>query len=203
MSEQPHTSHTPLSTLHSPHSASHQCKLVKISGSLFLCIALSLAGGCVTTPRHATLIDVPFIAQEQTNQCGVVALAMAMDYHHVAYDINALSEEAYIPAIGGSPLTLLAYVADSYGLQAETKVLSVPRIRQVIEGHDVPIVYLAPLVDSQTGHFVVITGISHDNRKLRIHDVRRQDQWIRTSTLLKRSSNTNFPAVVLSKTPTL
>ncbi len=168
----------------------------------FALLMLILSNGCVSPPRNATLINVPFIPQEQTNQCGVVSLAMAMDFHQVPYNFDALTDNAYIPAVGGTPINLLALVAEGYGLQAKSMTSDISELHTAIAAHNVPIIYLAPIDDSKIGHFVVVTGVSLDNKKLRIHDLHRKDRWVRSSTLVKSRSNGRFPSVIISKTLT-
>lgn len=198
-SNSPHsTVHAPPSTSQIPRPTSH----VSRPTSHVLLLMLILSSGCISPPRNATLIDVPFIPQEQTNQCGVVSLAMAMDFHQVPYNFDVLTDNAYIPTLGGTPINLLALVAEAYGLHAKSIASDISDLHSAIAAHDVPIIYLPPNDDSQIGHFVVVTGVSLDNKKLRIHDLHRKDRWVRSSALMKRKSKGRFPSVIISKTPT-
>jgi len=154
--------------------------------------------GCVSKPRHAKVIEVPFLPQVQTNHCGVTSLAMALDYYNIAYNLTNLVNEAYIPALNGSSLELLADTASTYGLHASIDSINADSLQQIISQKYIPIIYLTPINNSKIGHFAVITGISSDSKKLRIHEIDRPDHWVRTSKLSKRSIAGHFPSLTLS-----
>lgn len=158
-----------------------------------------LSCGCVSTPKNALVIDVPFQAQEQTDYCGVVSLAMSLDYYNIPYNFTNLVNETYIPALNGSSLELIASTANKYGLDASIDYLTVGSLQQVLESKAVPIIYLYPLNDSKIGHFAVLTGISLDRKKMRIHHINKPNIWIKSSKLTKRSHRGVFPTVILSK----
>ncbi len=173
---------------------------MKISGSIFALFAsfvVLLSLGCVMPPRNAVTIDVPFAAIDQTNHCGVAALAMALGYHGVPHDMARLSQSAYIPAMDGSTPELLATVAMDHGLNASLAEADPETLRRAIDARLVPIVYLTPTATSNVGHFVVISGVSFDGDKLLIHDAAHKSRWIRTRTLLERSDSGRFPTVLV------
>jgi ABC-type bacteriocin/lantibiotic exporter with double-glycine peptidase domain len=157
-----------------------------------------LSCGCVSKPRHAKVIQVPFLPQVQTNHCGVTSLAMALDYYNIAYNLTNLVNEAYIPALNGSSLELLADTANTYGLHASIDSINVDDLQYIISQKYIPIIYLTPINNSTIGHFAVITGISSDSKKLRIHEADRPNHWVRSSNLNKRTVVGHFPSLILS-----
>jgi len=158
-----------------------------------------LSYGCISIPKQASIIDVPFISQEQTNHCGVIALAMAFDYYNITYSLTNLIDEAFIPALNGSPLELIANTANQYGLNASIDFLSVESLQLVIAAKNTPIIYLSPIDNSDIGHFAILTGISSDGKKMRIHKTDLSNQWQRSSKLNRRSNAGLFPTVTISK----
>jgi len=165
---------------------------------ILLVLLTVISYGCISPPRHATVINVPFRPQEQTNHCGVVSLAMALDYYNITYNITNLIEEAFIPALNGSSLELLADTANKYGINTEIHSILANNLQQIIVAKHIPIIYLSPLKNSDIGHFAIITGISSNGRKLRIHETDRPNHWVQTSNICKRSTDGIFPALTLS-----
>ena len=167
------------------------------SSAFSLCCVIALFPGCAMPPRNAVTIEVPFISQEQTNHCGVAALAMALEFHRVPYDRAELAAAAYLPALRGSPLQLLAAAATDLGLQTALVNATVADLSHALERDCVPIIYLGPRDDGSVGHFVVVTGVSRDGRTLRIHDPLRGTRWTGSRRLLKRGLHSCFPAVLV------
>ncbi len=161
--------------------------------------ASMLTYGCISTPRQAILIDVPFHPQELTNHCGVISLAMTLDYYDVTYSITNLVDQAFISILNGSSLELLADTANKYGLDTEIDHLSIDKLQQIISAKHIPIIYLAPINNTEIGHFAIITGISSDSKKLRIHEPDLPNHWLRASKLKKRATAGVFPALIISK----
>jgi hypothetical protein len=188
--------HTPLSTVHSPQSTVHGSRLT----SYVLLITL-LTLGCITPPRNAILIDVPFIPQAQTNHCGVVSLAMAFDHFSVPYTLDSLTAKAFIPFLNGSSFQLLADTADQYGLTVTRHDADPSALHAMLSEKDLPIIYLAPTKGEPAGHFALVTGISDNLRRIRIHGTSKPNCWIRLSRLRPHATGDAFPVLCLRRAP--
>jgi len=162
-------------------------------------VYLILSSGCITTPKNAAVLDIPFHPQVATNQCGAVALTMAMDYYDTDYNTTNIVAETYIPILNGSSFSLLQESANKHGLQTQTANLTINNLKQTITSNKIPVIYLLPLNNTQIGHFAVVTGISQNNKKIRIHGSKKPDIWIRSNKLLKRSSQNSFPTIIISR----
>jgi len=166
--------------------------------SVLLCFVVAFHTlGCTMPPRHATLIDVPFIPQEQTNHCGVVALAMALDHFKIPYEMDRLTEEAFSPILGGANYQLLADTAVRHGLNIQPAEADAQTLRHALLLQQLPIIYVAPIGKTGVGHFCVVTGISDNLRFVRIHDVKQADHWLRFSRLRRRTTDGRYPALFL------
>jgi len=165
----------------------------------FVSLSLCLALGCFSPSRNVVLVDVPFIPQTASNHCGVVALAMALDYYSLPYDIHELTNEAFIPFLGGSTMLLLADVAAEHGLSVSRQESNLPALHTTISEKQLPLIYLAPEENSGPGHFALVTGVSDNLRHVRIHGTTKPDRWIRASRLPSCATNTAFPSLVLSQ----
>lgn len=179
---------------------------MKISGSFFTslaCFAVCISIGCVSPARNATLLDVPFIPQEQKNHCGVVSLAMALTYYGVPYSMDSLVAEAFVPYLGGSSLQLLAATATRYGLSVTREDADATSLGNMLARGDLPILYLAPISNTeQTGHFALVTGISDNSRRVRIHGRTRAHRWITLRRLQRHATGGVFPSLSLGRDST-
>ncbi len=175
---------------------------MKISSSffaLFACFAVTFSSGCATPTRNAILIDVPFIPQEQTNQCGVVSLAMALDHYGVPYDLDALATKAFIPFLGGSSLQLLADTAGQYGLSVARQDADAHALKTMLSQNCLPLIYLFPAEEKSAGHFALVTGISTNLRRVRIHGTSQANRWVRLSRLQPHYKHSRFPTLCLGR----
>lgn len=169
--------------------------------ALFACFAVISSSSCTTPSRNATVVDVPFIPQESANQCGVVALAMAMDHYGVPYSIDNLVSKAFIPYLDGSSLQLLADTASQYGLTVTHESADIRILRQMLVDKCLPLIYLAPRKGEPTGHFALVTGITNNLRYVRMHGRTRPDCWIRLSRLRRHATEDGFPTLCLRPAP--
>lgn len=172
-----------------------------ITGYKFIaasCAYLIIITGCLTLTKNDAVLDIPFHPQTATNQCGAVALTMVLDYYGTDYNITNIVEETYIPLLNGSSFSLLQEAANKYGLQTQPTDLTIDEIKDIVNSNKTAIIYLAPLHNTNIGHFAVVTGVSENNKKIRIHGIKKADIWIRTHKLLKRSNKSRFPALIIS-----
>jgi len=170
------------------------------TGVLILISAL-LCYGCASLPRRSVVEDVPFRPQTETNRCGVTALSMTLDYYGIAYNPTNLEEELFVPILNGTPIRLLEETAGRYGLQAAEENLDLQQIHNTLAAGKIVIIYLKPF-EGTIGHFAIITGISDNLKKVRIHCQQKPDCLIKASRLLKQSTDNRFPALIITAKPT-
>jgi ABC-type bacteriocin/lantibiotic exporter with double-glycine peptidase domain len=170
----------------------------RFTASLFILLAISYCTGCISTPKQAAVLQVPFHPQPATNHCGITALAMALDFFHIPYSTNTLYSKAFIPALEGSTLQSLSKTAQDYGLAVTASFSDVSDFHHSIENGALPLVYLAPTDENNIGHFVIVTGVSDNLRFIRIHDTQAPNRWIRYSRLARDTKNGTYPTLYLA-----
>ncbi len=160
-------------------------------------IVLAIAYGCTTVPKNAVSLEIPFVAQTATNQCGATALAMAFQYYGIDYNPSNLEQEVYIPVLKGSPMILLAEAATRRNLSCTSTNLDLLGIKNTLTASNIPIIYLKPTSTHTVGHFAVVTGIDNNLKKIAIHGEAKPDLWINVRRLLKQSTHARFPTLIL------
>ncbi len=141
-------------------------------------LAVLVLGGCLAIRPPATLLEVPFIPQTDPNHCGVTCLAMAFAHFRVPYHMELLKRDAYIPVLSGSTPELLADIAEAHGLRSDIRTLSAAQLRDTLLENRIPIVFFPPAPPENVGHFVLVTAVTHDLRRLRAHDGGKRNRWL-------------------------
>jgi ABC-type bacteriocin/lantibiotic exporter with double-glycine peptidase domain len=167
--------------------------------AIFFTIALIFAAGCLSTKKKATLIDVPFIPQNTPNHCGVVAIKTTLDYYDSNYNPTNIAKEAFVALLQGTPLEIIAEIANKHNLTTERRNLDIEGLRNALNRKEICIIYLASSSNSPVGHFSIVTGITNNGKKIRIHGTQRANLWLPAKKLLKRSSNGKFPTLIISR----
>lgn len=157
-----------------------------------------LSFGCLSTNRKATTIEVKFIPQEVPNHCGAIAIAMALDYYQLDYDITNITRQVFIPILNGSSFETMAEAVTHYGLTATRAELSPAAMRPLLAQHKLCIIYLAPTSKSPIGHFAMVTGISRNLKKIRIHGTQSANLWLPLKRLQPRSDHGRFPTLIIA-----
>jgi hypothetical protein len=104
-----------------------------------------------------------------------------------------------IDRLQGTPLEIIAEIANKHNLTTERRNLDIEGLRNALNRKEICIIYLASSSNSPVGHFSIVTGITNNGKKIRIHGTQRANLWLPAKKLLKRSSNGKFPTLIISR----
>lgn len=152
----------------------------------------ALCTGCLAVNSYEGRLKVAFLPQTETNHCGDTCLTMALTYFSVPFDRETVKSKAYIPAVSGSTPELLADTAESYGLKADIRLLTLDDIKTALFKSQIPILFLPPAAGEMVGHFVLVTAVDSKSRRIRAHDGTHANHALRLT-------NETYLTLLLSK----
>ncbi len=153
--------------------------------------------GCASAfINNTTTLEVPFHKHEEYH-CGTACLQMVMDYYKLPRDRKKIDRKVFIPALKGTTPEVLADAAKSFGLQAEVTTGSVVKLKEWLDNGIPAILLLRYNSQAEVGHFVVVTGISRNNRKIYYHSEKQPDSVMSAETLRDIWEKTGFTTVIV------
>lgn len=143
-------------------------------------------------------IEVPFIAQRDSIDCGPMTLAMLIRHYHGDPDFDRLHDALVIPALGGTTPALMVAVATEKGYHAHVSNNNPDFVMTALEAAAPPIVLLGPSEVSGAGHYVVVTGLTEKGDAIRMHDGRIKNRWMEFDKFIERWQKSGYLAITIS-----
>lgn len=134
-------------------------------------------------------LDVPFVPQNQENDCGPAALASILAYQNHVLPLETITAQVFTPALGRTLLPDMENFAQSLGLHPVTGSGDLDMLERQIT-HEIPILLLLDMGRmTSRGHYVVLVG--HVSGGFLIHSAHDAYQFIAADTLKRRWSRMN------------
>ncbi len=171
--------------------------------AIALYILILLVLGCGVQPRVSpalgsaheessaqTILDVPFVPQNQENDCGPAALASLLAYKGRDLPLETVTLEVFTPSLGRTLLPDMENYARSLGLHPVTGNGDLDLLKERVTAGS-PVILLLDMGRMLTsrGHYVVIVG--NDPEGFLIHSGREAYRFMATDTLKQRWNRMN------------
>jgi ABC-type bacteriocin/lantibiotic exporter with double-glycine peptidase domain len=130
-------------------------------------------------------LDVPFVSQSQSNDCGPAALASVLAFHGRALPLDEVTRRVFTPGLERTLLPDMENYARSQGFATRSGRGDADLIRQSVSGGS-PVILMLEVggrLYSQ-GHYVVVYG--HDPQGFLMHVGTGADRYLSEQDLLER-----------------
>ncbi len=172
--------------------------------SVLLAVAAAVTGvSCRSTPAPAPFkpyyaVDIPFIEQSGSDDCGPTALAMLIRHSDGKPDLETLREALMLPALGGTIPALIVAVAAEKGYHADVWTDNATVLESALKDGIPLIVLLGPTEPPGPGHYVVVTAITETGDGIRMHDGPKRDRWMDREMFYSRWEKTGYLAITIT-----
>ncbi len=135
-------------------------------------------------------LDVPFVAQQQTNDCGPAALASVLQYRGIDIPLEEITEEVYIPALRRTLMPDMENYARDLGRSTRSGRGSIDFLKESLDEAD-PVIILMEAGSGFIGspHYIVIWG--YTPRGFLAHIGKRDNAFIDFDELDRRWKQMN------------
>ena len=135
-------------------------------------------------------LDVPFVAQQQTNDCGPAALASVLHYRGIDIPLEEITDEVYIPALGRTLMPDMENYARDLGRSTRSGRGNIEFLKESLDEAD-PVIVLMEAGSGLIGspHYIVIWG--YTLRGFIAHIGKRPNAFIEFDELERRWKEMN------------
>ncbi|WP_158269682.1 cysteine peptidase family C39 domain-containing protein [Desulfonatronum sp. SC1] len=176
---------------------SNSLRAIVLLGLVLLVLGCGLHPRISPAPGHVQeqfadgiFLDVPFVPQNQENDCGPAALASLLTHRNHALPLATITAEVFTPALGRTLLPDMENYARSLGLSPVTGRGDLDFLEQRINAGD-PVVLLLDMgrMTTSQGHYVVLVG--HAPEGFLMHSGHEAYRFMAADTLKQRWSRMN------------
>lgn len=151
--------------------------------------------GCAI-PYGGVTVEVPASSRSYPDgQCGVAAAEAILAFWKLPFTHDRVVRDLYVPAVEGTPPDLLAWFLDRHGLSAPAGRGDIPLLGRSLRDGAPPVCFLGGGAATERGHFLVVTGLTRDQARVRVLSEGRS-HWQRTSEFTNRWERGHFTVLL-------
>lgn len=174
----------------------------RLGSFLVLLLSPAFITGCSTFQDQASkglVVETPFVQQDPF-ECGVATLEMVFKRLDVEHDTAKVRKMTYLPILNGTTLGVMADTARKHGVRATITHGNNMALADWLSHDLTPIVYWGPKKDDENiGHFLLVTALSENHHRVRVHSGEDEDRWVSLQNFMSRWAKGEFKALLIDR----
>lgn len=170
--------------------------------AIYLALLLATTAGCSTFQDRAAkglLVETPFVQQDPF-ECGVATLEMVFARLGVEHNTEKVRKMTHLPILNGTTFGVMADTARKHGVNATITRGNNMSLANWLNRGLTPIIYWGPKKkDENIGHFLLVTALSENHHRIRVHSGDDQDEWVPFMTFMRRWAKGGFKALLIDR----